>query len=94
MGDAGTGPEAVQQARSVAPDVVLVDPAVPEGGPSLVSDLCVEAPTAAVVVLASRTWEGSVAHMLREGVRGYLEKSCDVAAVVQCVERVHAGKLS
>jgi len=31
--------------------------------------------------------------MLRQGVRGYLEKSCDLSAVVQCVERVQAGEI-
>ena len=93
VADTGTGAEALDQARSTSPDVVVVDPAVPEGGPSLVSRLCAEASGAAVVILASRRWEGSVAQMLREGVRGYLEKSCDVAAVVHCLERVHAGEV-
>jgi len=31
--------------------------------------------------------------MLRQGVRGYLEKSCDLEAVVHCLERVHAGEI-
>ncbi len=77
----------------MSPDVVLLDPAVPDGGASFVSDLCAEVPAAAVVVLTTRTREGSVAHMLRQGVRGYLEKSCDLEAVVHCLERVHAGEI-
>jgi DNA-binding NarL/FixJ family response regulator len=93
VGDAGTGRDALEQARSATPDVVLVDPAVPDGGPSLVADLCSEVPAAGVVVLTSRTGDGSVARMLQQGVRGYLEKSCDLAAVAQCIKRVHAGEV-
>lgn len=93
VGDVGTGHEALAQAKAVSPDVVLVDPAVPEGGPSLVADLCSGAPSVAVVVLTTRTGEGSVARMLQHGVRGYLEKSCNLAAVAECIERVHDGEV-
>jgi DNA-binding NarL/FixJ family response regulator len=93
VADVGTGPEALQQARAASPDVVLVDPAVPDGGLALVSNLCSEVPNSAVVVLTSRTWEGSVANMLRQGVRGYLEKTCELSAVVDCLERVQAGEV-
>jgi DNA-binding NarL/FixJ family response regulator len=93
VGEAGTRREALDQVASASPDVVLVDPAVPDGGPSLVAELCTRAPDAGVVVLTGHTSEGSVARMLQQGVRGYLEKSCDLVAVVQCLERVHAWEV-
>jgi two-component system, NarL family, response regulator DevR len=93
VGEAGSRREALDQVASLSPDVVLVDPAVPDGGPSLVAELCTQAPDTAVVVLTGTASEGSVARMLQQGVRGYLEKSCDLAAVVQCVERVNTGEV-
>ena len=93
VGDAGTGPEALAQARALQPDVVLVDPAIPDAGPALVADLCSQTPAGAVVVLTSDAKQGTVARMLHLGARGYLEKDCDVEAVAQCIERVYAGEL-
>lgn len=94
VGDAGSGPEALSEARSLAPDVVVVDPAVPNGGPGLVAELSHQVPGAAVVVLTARARQGTVARMLEHGARGYLEKECDVRDVAQCIERVHAGEVA
>lgn len=92
-GEAGNGTEALAQIRANAIDVVLVDPAVPEGGPKLVADLCGQDPSPAVVVLTAGAQHGAVARMLQQGVRGYLEKDCDIEAVARCIERVYAGEV-
>ncbi|HEY3115691.1 MAG TPA: response regulator transcription factor [Chloroflexota bacterium] len=93
VGDAGTGPDALAQARALSPDVVLVDPSVPEAGPALVADLCSQTPALAVVILTAEAKQGTVARLLHHGARGYLEKDCDVEAVAQCIERVYAGEV-
>lgn len=90
VAEAGSGPEAIAESRSVHPDVVLVDPQVPDGGLQLVAELCGETPTGAVVVLTAETRDG-VARVLEHGARGYLDKHCDVEDVARCIERVHAG---
>jgi len=93
VAEAGSGPEALAGSRSIRPDVVLVDPQVPEGGLQLVAELCAETPTGAVVVLTAETREGTVARVLEHGARGYLDKHCDVEDVARCIERVHAGEV-
>ncbi len=92
VGEAGRGPEAIAEARTLRPDVVVVDPDVPGGGIRLISELADELPEAAVVVL---TAAGAVPppRALQAGARGYLDKDCEPGAVVTAIERVHGGEL-
>ncbi len=92
VGEAGCGSDAFAAARALQPNVVVVDPDVPEGGTRLVSQLADELPEAAVVVLTNA---GTVPphRALQAGARGYLEKDCDPGAVAKAIERVNAGEL-
>lgn len=93
IGEAATGSEALAAAPALRPDVVVVDPDVPEGGQRLIADLCQEVPACSLLVLTVAREEGAVGRALQAGARGYLEKNCDVGDLVRSIERVRAGEL-
>lgn len=93
VGEATSGPEALARIRALQPDVVVVDPKVPEGGPSLIADICQEAPAGAVLVLTSSHGEGEARLALQAGARGYLDKDREPDDLVRAIERIHAGDL-
>jgi DNA-binding NarL/FixJ family response regulator len=93
VGEAATGREALDLVRASSPDVVVVEPAVPEGGPALVAELCRVTPGCAVLVLALGGEGGAVGRALQAGARAYLQKDCEPRDLVRAIERVHAGEL-
>jgi len=93
IGEATSGPEALARIRALQPDVVVVDPAVPEGGPSLIAEICQEALACAVLVLTSSRGEGEARQALQAGARGYLDKDREPDDLVRAIERIHAGEL-
>ena len=72
VGQAATVAAALAQAHSLQPDVVVVDPALPDGGPGLVTALRREAPSCAVLVLTLGDDHDDVRAVLRAGAHGYL----------------------
>ena len=93
VGDVDSGDRGVAEVRSLQPDVVVVDPGFPNGGPSLVAEICAAASGGAVIVLTD-SWEHVDAReTLLVGARGYLLKTSGLDDVVRMIERVHAGEL-
>jgi two-component system, NarL family, nitrate/nitrite response regulator NarL len=96
VGQAAAPSHAVAQARSLQPDVVVLDPTMPDGGPQLVAALCRAAPAGAVLVLTLDSGQGDASPLLRAGARGYLQKNCESCTfeeLVLAIRRVHAGEL-
>jgi DNA-binding NarL/FixJ family response regulator len=93
VGEAESRSEALAVARQTRPDVIVVDPRIGGPGESLISELCGEAPGAAVLVLSQESEPGFIARALQDGARGYLQKECDVDELAQSIERVFAGEL-
>ena len=93
VGDADSGKNALGQAQSLRPDVVLVEPDVPDGGPKLVAGLRAAAPDCDVVVVTDGRDDGGARRMLLAGARAYLRKDCEPQDVLRAIERVKAGEL-
>src|SRR5215217_5902382 len=77
VAQAAAAADALAQARSLQPDVVVLDPAMPDGGPRLVAELCREAAGCAVLVLTLGDGTDQASPLLRVGARGYLQKNCE-----------------
>jgi DNA-binding NarL/FixJ family response regulator len=92
IAEVATGEEAIEQTRALVPDVVVVDPELPQGGARLVRDLCHTLPNCGVLVLASPAHKDARS-ALRAGAHGYLSKDCRLEDLVQAIERVHVGEL-
>jgi DNA-binding NarL/FixJ family response regulator len=93
-GQAATGPDAVRQARSLRPDVVLMDIRMPEGdGIQATREICADGELTATRVLILTTFEDEtyVVEALRAGASGFIGKGADPAEIIAAVRTVHAG---
>jgi DNA-binding NarL/FixJ family response regulator len=93
VGQAANGREAIQQFRTLRPDVTLMDLQMPEmNGLDALIAIRTEFPDARVIVLT--TYEGDV-HILRAikaGALGYLLKNTLHSELLQTIRAVHAGR--
>lgn len=88
-GDAGA---AVRIARTVRPDVVLMDLNLGEdSGVTATGQITVELPETRVLVLSASGEHADVLEAVKAGASGYLLKSASVADLVEAVTRTAAG---
>jgi DNA-binding NarL/FixJ family response regulator len=86
VGVAGDGEEAVAAVREHAPDVVLMDLAMPVlDGVGATRRITAEAPATHVVVLTSFSDSARVLEALDAGARGYVLKDAEGSAVVRAI---------
>lgn len=93
VGEAENGDEAVQLARTVAPDVVLMDLKMPgTGGVAATRRILEENPQVGVLVVTMVEDDESVFAAMRAGARGYLLKGADKDEVLRGIRGVHRGE--
>jgi DNA-binding NarL/FixJ family response regulator len=86
VGVAGDGEEAVAAVREHAPDVVLMDLAMPVlDGVGATRRITAEAPATHVVVLTSFSDSARVLEAIDAGARGYVLKDAEGSAVVRAI---------
>ncbi|WP_377641781.1 response regulator [Oryzobacter terrae] len=94
VGQATNGREAVDVVRDTAPEVVLMDLAMPDGnGFEATARITAEHPEVAVVVVTLFGDEASVARALRAGATGYVGKHAEPGQIVAAVEAATTGAL-
>jgi DNA-binding NarL/FixJ family response regulator len=92
-GAAASGTEAVELARQVQPDVVLMDLRLPGlNGIEATRQIVADSPHTAVVVLTMFDDDDSVFAALRAGARGYLLKGADQEQIRRAVHAAAAGE--
>ncbi len=93
IGAASNGRDAVRQIRTLHPDVVLMDIAMPElngiEATSQISDIC---PSTRVLILSMHHTKEHVYQALKAGAHGYLLKESAGQEVVKAVRTVYAGR--
>ncbi|TCK18151.1 LuxR family two component transcriptional regulator [Thiogranum longum] len=93
VGEASTGEEAVELARSVKPDVVLMDVQIPGiGGMEATRRICRVCPDTGVVVVTVDVSDPFPAQLLEAGASGYLTKHCDVDEITDAIRAVARGE--
>ncbi len=92
VGEAADGAAAVTNARSLDPDVVLMDIRMPGVDGIEATRQIVAAGTADVLVLTTFDLDEYVFGALRAGAAGFLLKTVDTATLVDAVRRVAAGE--
>jgi DNA-binding NarL/FixJ family response regulator len=93
LGTAGDGQEAVELARKVAPDVVLMDVRMPRlDGIEATRILLAEEPPPKVLVLTTFDLDDHIYAALRAGASGFLLKHAPAAELLHAVRVVAAGE--
>ncbi len=91
VGEAGHGLEAIEAARTLSPDVILMDIAMPGlGGLEATLEIRKENPAAKILVLTQYEDREYIRRFLKAGVSGYvLKKSAgsDLASAIRAVYR-------
>ena len=93
VGEAKTGREAIDEARQLQPDVLVMDISMPElNGIEGTRQICDELPGTKVLALSMHKDSVYVREILRAGARGYLVKDSEDDDLVRAIRSVHRGE--
>jgi DNA-binding NarL/FixJ family response regulator len=93
VGQASTGRQAVEQARRLAPDVVLMDVRMPDlDGIGATRELSLAAPETRVLILTTFEQDDYIFGALRAGASGFLLKRARPEELIAAVHTVAAGE--
>ena len=92
VGEASDGLEAVQLAKSLHPDLCLLDLAMPNlNGMDCAREVLKDAPRTRVIILTMHSEDHYVLAALRSGATGYVVKSRAAADLLQAIREVQRG---
>jgi DNA-binding NarL/FixJ family response regulator len=92
VGEAENGRQAVQQARDLSPQVVVLDLAMPLlNGVEALRQIVKEMPHIKVLILSSYNDDQRVLQLLKEGATGYLVKQTAVSDLLSAVREAKKG---
>jgi DNA-binding NarL/FixJ family response regulator len=92
VGEASTAAEAVCKARTLQPDVILLDVVMPrKSGFDALPELQQVAPAARVIMLSMQTHRSSIKQALISGAAGYVAKRASDTDLIDAIRRVAAG---
>src|SRR6202011_4179517 len=93
IGEAGNGREAVDQARRLSPDVVLMDLDMPElDGLAATRLISAEQPNVKVVILTASEEDAHLFEAIKSGAQGYLFKNLASDELFRLLEGVARGE--
>lgn len=93
VGEAQNGQEAVEKARSLVPDVILMDVRMPRmGGVEATRQIKRESPHIGVIALTMYDEEHYIFDLVRAGATGYLLKDTDSAQIVVAIHAIYRGE--
>ena len=92
VGQAADGPAAVALARALAPDLVLMDVAMPGGGIEATRRIAADEPGIAIVMLTASEAIDDLFAAIKAGARGYLLKNLDAAELHAMLDAVERGE--
>lgn len=95
IGEAVDGVEAVLKARSLQPDVTLLDMVMPrKNGVEAIKEIKAEDPDARILVLTSFAEDDKVFPAIKSGALGYLLKDSSPQELLQAIRDVYRGEPS
>ena len=93
VGEAADGIEAVQKARSLHPDVILLDLVMPRmGGIEAIGEIKAEDPGARILVVTSFAEDDKVFPAIKAGALGYLLKDSTPRELIRAIRDVYQSE--
>jgi len=93
VGQAGDGRAAVELAKKLTPNVVLMDVSMPYlNGIEATREILRESPETRVIALSMHSAKRYVREMFRAGASGYLLKDCEFDELVQTIRLIADGQ--
>ncbi len=93
VAEAGSGEQAVRQAREIRPDVILMDLSMPGiGGMEATRKITRSMPGTKIIAVTIHEDEPFPARLLEAGAVGYLTKGCDVREIIDAIKSVYLGE--
>jgi DNA-binding NarL/FixJ family response regulator len=93
IGEAANGAEAIQQFKTLRPDITLADVNLPVlGGVEAMGLICAEFPEALFIVISALYHDGCISEAFRAGARAYLNKDCLRRELLPAIRAVCAGQ--
>jgi NarL family two-component system response regulator LiaR len=94
VGEAADGQEAIQQARNLQPDVILMDLVMPrKSGLEAILEIREDNPAARILILTSFGDEAHISTALRAGAQGYVLKDSSPDQLIVAIHSVYLGNL-
>lgn len=94
VGTASNGEEAVEQARALKPDVILMDLVMPlKGGIEAIKEIKEDNPDARILVLTSFEDDETIIPAIKAGAMGYVLKVSSPQELLQAIRDVYHGGL-
>jgi len=95
VGQAGDGEQAVRQAKSLRPDVILMDLVMPhKDGVAAIMEIKEEDPDARILVLTSFSEDKKAYDAVKAGALGYVLKDSSSDEVIEAIRDVYRGELA
>ena len=93
IGEASDGEEAVFKARTLKPDVILMDLVMPrKDGIEAITEIKSDDPDARILVLTSLSDDNKIMGALKAGALGYLLKDASPDELLKAIRDVHRGE--
>ena len=92
IAQADNGADAVQRARELAPDLIILDIAMPRlDGLQVISRIMTDQPHCKIVVLTSQSPSFDATRGMKAGAAGYISKNDDLDELVRAIKAVLTG---
>ena len=93
VGEAGTVAEAICRAKSLCPDVILLEMQLPDqAGPAVIEALHQTVPHSQILVLTISDHRHDILCAVKAGARGFLLKDVTSSELVQAIQRIAEGQ--
>jgi len=93
VGIATDGVQAINLAKRLKPDLVLMDVSMPKtNGTMAAKEIRKHCPKTAVIMLSAFDYEAFILASLRAGARGYILKTAPLDKIISAIRLVHRGE--
>lgn len=95
VGEAVNGKDALEQLKTLKPDVILMDLVMPEmNGIEAIQHITTAYPEARILVMTSFAADDKVFPSIKAGALGYILKDSDPEDLIRMIRQVYRGELS